>query len=181
MSFVGHGVLYQKSVDTMNCPNEWLKALIIAIFKKGVKCLAENYRPISLTSILCKSMESPITEHIKNHMATNRFFSTSTTTNSTRNMARIYWKWIRYRLYLRWFYEVIRYSSPQTTNCEDEMLRNSWPNPRMGEKFSIESDPIRECKRKMLRTKSSYTRYTSRLSSRAYTFCYIHKRSPGCS
>ena len=60
----------------MNCPDEWLKALIIAIFKKGVKCLAENYRPISLTSILCKSMASPITEHIKNHMVTNGFFST---------------------------------------------------------------------------------------------------------
>ena len=29
-------VLYEKSLDTMNCPNEWLKALIIAIFKKGV-------------------------------------------------------------------------------------------------------------------------------------------------
>ena len=69
-------VLYQKSLDTMNCPNEWLKALIIAIFKTGVKCLAENYRPISQTSILCKSMESPITEHIKNHMVTNGFFST---------------------------------------------------------------------------------------------------------
>ena len=69
-------VPYQKSLDTMNCPNEWLKALIIAIFKKGVKCLAENYRPISLTSILCKSMESPITEHIKNLMVTNGFFST---------------------------------------------------------------------------------------------------------
>ena len=47
-------VLYQKSLDTMNCLNEWLKALIIAIFKKGVKCLAENYHTISLTSIFAK-------------------------------------------------------------------------------------------------------------------------------
>ena len=35
-----------------------------------------NCYPISLTPILCKSMESPITEHIKNHMVTNGFFST---------------------------------------------------------------------------------------------------------
>ena len=38
-------------------PSEWLKANVSPIFKKGEKSDPANYRPISLTCILCKIFE----------------------------------------------------------------------------------------------------------------------------
>ena len=50
-------------------------ALISAIFKKGNKCQARNYRPVSLTSVACKVLESLVREHIKEYMKRNNFFT----------------------------------------------------------------------------------------------------------
>jgi hypothetical protein len=41
-------------------PDSWKVAIIKALFKKGDKKLASNYRPVSLTSILCKLREKII-------------------------------------------------------------------------------------------------------------------------
>jgi hypothetical protein len=38
-------------------PKEWKNGQISAIFKKGNKSQAKNYRPVSLTSVVCKIME----------------------------------------------------------------------------------------------------------------------------
>ena len=39
----------------------------MAIFKKGSKMSTENYRPVSLTSVVCKVLEHIIHRHIMNH------------------------------------------------------------------------------------------------------------------
>ena len=52
-------------------PNIWKKAQFTAIFKKGSRKEACNYRPVSLTSIACKILESIIRERIMNHLKTN--------------------------------------------------------------------------------------------------------------
>ena len=44
-------IIFQKSLDTGKLPLSWSQANIAPIFKKGDRSLAENYRPISLTSI----------------------------------------------------------------------------------------------------------------------------------
>ena len=59
----------------MELPMEWKQANISAIHKKGKKILPENYRPVSLTSIICKTMESIIRDHIIKHMKDNYLFS----------------------------------------------------------------------------------------------------------
>ena len=45
------------SLRTETIPEDWKNANIHAIFKKGDKSLASNYRPISLTSVPCKIMD----------------------------------------------------------------------------------------------------------------------------
>ena len=60
--------LFNKSFNNNKLPNDWKLAEITAIFKKGNRSSSNNYRPVSLTCILCKVMESFIRDEIQNHM-----------------------------------------------------------------------------------------------------------------
>ena len=68
-------ILFNASLRVQEIPEEWKKAQISAIFKKGDKSQDGNYRPVSLTSVVCKVMESLVREHIINHMKNNSLFS----------------------------------------------------------------------------------------------------------
>ena len=46
-----------------------------AIFKKGNRSMAGNYRPVSLTSVVYKLLEKITREHIIKHMKVNKLFS----------------------------------------------------------------------------------------------------------
>ena len=39
-------------------PEDWRQARVVPIFKKGSRSKASNYRPVSVTSVPCKVMES---------------------------------------------------------------------------------------------------------------------------
>jgi len=56
--------LYNLSLDQGIVPLEWKSAVVTPIHKKGSKTDPQNYRPISLTSILCKVLESIIKDSI---------------------------------------------------------------------------------------------------------------------
>ena len=49
-------------------PKDWKVGHISAIFKKGNRHLSANYRPVSLTSIVCKVMEAIIRDKLMNHL-----------------------------------------------------------------------------------------------------------------
>ena len=68
-------VLFSKSLETGLLPSDWLSADITAIYKKGCKNDASNYRPVSLTCIVCKIMESHVRDHIMNHLDANKLLS----------------------------------------------------------------------------------------------------------
>ena len=68
-------ILFQKSLNEGILPSQWLKACITAIHKKGDKGLPENYRPVSITSIICKIMESLVRDKMVEHMCENNLFS----------------------------------------------------------------------------------------------------------
>jgi hypothetical protein len=47
------------------------------IFKKGTKGNPGNYRPVSLTSVPCKILESIIKDHLMDHLLTNNLIRDS--------------------------------------------------------------------------------------------------------
>lgn len=60
--------LFNLSLSNGIMPDDWKEANIIPIFKKGKKDKCENYRPVSLTSIVCKIFESILKEAIVGHL-----------------------------------------------------------------------------------------------------------------
>ena len=63
--------LFQTSLDKASVPKDWRTAVVCPAYKKGEKYLPENYRPISLTSIVSKVMEHIITSHLMNYAEKN--------------------------------------------------------------------------------------------------------------
>ena len=68
-------IIFNQSVNSKSVPIDWKNAMISAIFKKGNKSVAKNYRPVSLTSVVCKTLEKILRQHITDHMKTNNLFS----------------------------------------------------------------------------------------------------------
>ena len=68
-------IIFNSSWTKGELPDEWKCANITALFKKGDRKDAGNYRPVSLTCILCKVMETIVREEMVNHMKVNRLFS----------------------------------------------------------------------------------------------------------
>ena len=66
--------IYESSLRCRELPSEWKHANDSSIYKKGKKTVPQNYRPVSLTYILCKIMESIIRDHVIDHMTTNKLF-----------------------------------------------------------------------------------------------------------
>ncbi|KAL8615270.1 hypothetical protein ACOMHN_051762 [Nucella lapillus] len=60
--------LFQYSLDTGDLPSDWRNANITCVYKKGDKHAAENYRPISLTSVISKLLEHIICRNILTHL-----------------------------------------------------------------------------------------------------------------
>ena len=68
-------IIFNQSLKQGCLPKIWKVGEISAIFKKGNRRVAGNYRPVSLTSIICKTLESIVREKIIQHMRDNNLFS----------------------------------------------------------------------------------------------------------
>ena len=68
-------ILFQRSIDSSTVPEEWKKAVVTPIYKKGSRLQTCNYRPVSLTSIVCKTLENFVRESIMDHFQANDLLS----------------------------------------------------------------------------------------------------------
>ena len=68
-------LLFQASLYQGNTTSIWRKALVVPIYKKVSKSDASNYRPISLTSVLCKLCEHILHSTILTHLANHKILS----------------------------------------------------------------------------------------------------------
>lgn len=64
-------LLFNATLHQGKIPQDWKSAYITPILKKGDKHKPENYRPISLTSIICKTAEHIIHSQIMRHLDTH--------------------------------------------------------------------------------------------------------------
>ena len=67
--------IFEQSLNLGVLPEDWRRADITAIHKKGNKKAVENYRPISITSVVCKIFESIIRDSVMVHFTSNNLLS----------------------------------------------------------------------------------------------------------
>ncbi len=67
-------IFFQLSLANQEVPEEWKEAYVSPVFKKGSRHTASNYRPISLTSIVCKLMETLVRNHIVSFIQEKKLF-----------------------------------------------------------------------------------------------------------
>ena len=63
--------LFQQSLRDNSIPIIWKQAYVTPIYKKGNRSDPKNYRPVSLTSLVCKTMEHIIVSQIMKHLESN--------------------------------------------------------------------------------------------------------------
>ena len=69
--------LFNLSLSQRKLPKIWKEAIVIPIFKRGLHNNPNNFRPISLTSAVCRVMEKIIQEKITDHLMDNNLFHNS--------------------------------------------------------------------------------------------------------
>ena len=72
-------LLFRKSLDSRKIPQAWKNGYVTPVYKKSSRSSASNYRPVSLTSVVCKLLEKIIRKAVMSHMIENNFlYKTST-------------------------------------------------------------------------------------------------------
>ena len=67
--------LFDKTMSCGKLPAQWKIAEVRPIFKKGSKTSPGNYRPVSLTSVVCKLFEGFVRNALYDHFVVNDLLS----------------------------------------------------------------------------------------------------------
>jgi hypothetical protein len=57
--------LLEITMNNSTLPGDWRRATVVPVHKGGDRSLASNYRPVSLTSVVCKQMEHVIASYLR--------------------------------------------------------------------------------------------------------------------
>ena len=68
--------LFNLSLEEGIVPSEWKEANITPLFKKGPRNKPVNYRPVSLTSGVCKLLETLIRDHMVEFLVKQKLINT---------------------------------------------------------------------------------------------------------
>ena len=69
--------LFNLSLEKGIVPSEWKEANITPLFKKGSRNKPENHRTVSLTSVVCKLLETLIRDHMVEFLVKHKLINTS--------------------------------------------------------------------------------------------------------
>ena len=70
-------ILFRRTLDEGIVPTDWRAANLTPLYKKGNKRTPCNYRPVNLTSIVCKVLESIIKDAIMEHLEQHKLINVS--------------------------------------------------------------------------------------------------------
>jgi len=70
-------LLFNQSLRESSVPQDWKQANVTPIFKHGNRNKVENYRPVSLTSLICKIFKSIICDTIMQHLESQLLINSS--------------------------------------------------------------------------------------------------------
>ena len=68
-------LLFNMSLNLQEVPESWKASNVIPLYKKGVHSDPLNYRPISLTSVCCKTIERLIVKSMNEYLEENHILS----------------------------------------------------------------------------------------------------------
>ena len=69
--------LFRRTLDEGTVPADRRQANVTPLYKKGNKSTPGNYRPVSLTSVVCKVLESIIKDAIMEHLEQHKLLEVS--------------------------------------------------------------------------------------------------------
>ena len=70
-------IIFERSLNSAQVPDDWKNARVVPIPKKGSRAVAGNYRPVSLTSIVCKLLERIMRSKLMDHLLGNKIVNLS--------------------------------------------------------------------------------------------------------
>ena len=70
-------IIFSRSLQEGRLPECWKSSLVIPIFKKGSRSDPLNYRPISLTSVVCKTMERLVCAQLRSYLEDNSLLNSN--------------------------------------------------------------------------------------------------------
>ena len=71
----GLTIIFQSSLSSGVVPADWRTAYVTPIYKKGEHYDPANYRPVSLTSVVCKLLEHVVVSNVMKHFETNKILT----------------------------------------------------------------------------------------------------------
>ena len=87
--------VFNMSLQEGIIPLEWKEANIVPLFKKGSRNKSVNYRPVSLTSVICKLLETIIRDHMMDFLVKHKL------TNPSQHGFLKARSWLKVGLYFR--------------------------------------------------------------------------------
>ena len=69
--------VFNMSLQEGSVPSEWKEANSIPLLKKGSRNKSVNYRPVSLTSVICKLLETIIRDHMMDSLIKHKLINPS--------------------------------------------------------------------------------------------------------
>jgi hypothetical protein len=57
--------LLDVTVNNAAVPSDWKKAIVVPIYKRGDQSQVSNYRPVSLTSVVCKQIKYVVASYLR--------------------------------------------------------------------------------------------------------------------
>ena len=114
-------IMFQESFQSAILPSDWKSANIVPIFRKGDKTDQNDYRPVSVTPVPCKIMESIIKDSITDNLKpTNQCVKAAAKARSVHGVARRHFKYLDPRDFLIIYKSYVR---PNLEYCIQALSR----------------------------------------------------------